>query len=199
MGILGGIGSGKSSVVRHIAGLNLFIIDADRIGHDLLTDERIQDQIREQFGSEVFTDSSTIDRSQLAKRVFGETDEHRLALDQLNRILHPAIRREIHSQIRTVPADVDAVVLDAALLLEGGWAETCDWLVFVDTPVELRQQRVVENRNWSPDELAKRESNQWSLQKKKEHAQFIVDNSGSVEDSACQMKQIFLSILNHNS
>lgn len=198
VGILGGIGSGKSSVVRHLSGLNLFIIDADRIGHELLKDGRIQDQIRTHFGDAVFSDSSTVDRSQLARRVFGQTTEHESARQQLNSILHPAIRREIHSQIKSAPRDADALILDAALLLEGGWDATCDWLIFVDTPLEIRQQRVRENRNWSPEELARREATQWSIQRKKDRADFVVDNSGSIEQAAFEMKQALQSVLSKN-
>lgn len=195
IGILGGIGSGKSSVVRHTSGHKLHIIDADKVGHRLLSDADIQNQLRMEFGEDVFSNERTIDRSQLAKLVFGETLEHQQALKQLNAILHPAIRREIHLEIDSVSRDVDAVILDAALLLEGGWDATCDWLIFVDTPETLRQQRVQENRGWSADELSKREATQWSIATKKERADFVVDNSGTIQTAAAQMTQIFDSLL----
>lgn len=195
IGILGGIGSGKSSVVRTVSSHNLHIINADKVGHKLLSDPAIRNQIRDQFGQDVFSDEQTIDRSLLAKRVFGDTPKHQTARKQLNSILHPAIRREIHSEIDSVSRDVDAVILDAALLLEGGWDATCDWLIFVDTPEPLRQQRVQENRGWSAGELSKREATQWSIDAKKERADFLVDNSGTIETAAAQMTQIFISLL----
>lgn len=160
-----------------------------------MSDGDIQAQVRTQFGDEVFADAHNVDRSKLARRVFGETIEHRESLKQLNEILHPAIRREIHSEIDSVSRDVDAVILDAALLLEGGWDATCDWLIFIDTPFKLRQQRVQENRGWSVDELSKREATQISVDGKKDRADFIVDNSGTLADSAAQMAQIFKSLL----
>lgn len=195
IGILGGIGSGKSSVAHSVSEFNLHIIDADKIGHALLSDLDIQSQLRTQFGDEIFANPKTIDRSRLACRVFGDSREHRDSLKQLNEILHPAIRREIHSEIDSVSRDVDAVILDAALLLEGGWDATCDWLIFVDTPIELRQQRVQENRGWSDSELSKRESTQLSVNVKKDRADFVVDNSGAIAAAAAQMKQIFESLL----
>ena len=143
----------------------------------------------------MFSDETTVDRSKLAERVFGDSAEQKGALKQLNEILHPAIRREIHSEIDSVSMDFDAVILDAALLLEGGWDATCDWLIFIDTPIELRQERVQENRGWSVDELYKREATQISVSSKKDRANFVVNNSGTLAAAAAQMTQIFRSLL----
>ncbi len=194
-GILGGIGSGKSSVVRHVSGLNLLIIDADRIGHELLLNSDIQSQIRNSFGAAVFDDSGAVDRSRLADVVFGTSVEQQEALKRLEQILHPAIRRKIQSQIETASRDVDAVILDAALLLEAGWDAECDWLIFVATAAEIREQRVIRNRGWSAEELARREATQWNLEAKRDRADFIVDNSGSMDDATTSMNQILTSLL----
>lgn len=199
IGILGGIGSGKSSVISRSEGFKLEIIDADRIGHELLQHPQIQDCIRQQFGDAVFTGVTRIDRALLAQRVFGPTDNHKAALEHLNQIMHPAIRQVIQEKIDTVPADADAVILDAALLLEGGWEATCDWLVFIETPQELREQRVLENRNWSADELARREATQWSLSDKKSRADFVIDNSGSLESATAEMNDVLRTILTKHS
>ena len=194
MGILGGIGSGKSSVVRRIRSPRLFIIDADKIGHNLLSDTQIQDSLRNQFGNGIFSEPTVVDRTRPAARVFGETTAHKTALIQLNQILHPPIRKQIRTQIQSSHG-AEAVVLDAALLLESGWQDECDWLIFVDTPTEKRQERVAVNRQWSAEELKKREDAQWSIARKKQLADFIVDNSGSIEDAAEQMTEVFHSIL----
>lgn len=199
IGILGGIGSGKSSVVRHVSDLNLLIIDADRIGHDLLLNSDIKAQIRTTFGASVFDDREDVDRSGLAEVVFGTSVEQRKALKQLEQILHPAIRRQIQSQIETASRDVDAVVLDAALLLEAGWDAACNWLIFVDTPAEIREQRVIRNRGWSAEELARREATQWTIDAKRDQADFIVDNSGSINTAAASMYQILKSLTSADS
>jgi dephospho-CoA kinase len=193
-GILGGIGSGKSSVVRHVSDLNLLIIDADRIGHELLLNSDIKAQIRTTFSTAVFDDREAVDRPRLAEIVFGTSVEHQEALKQLEQILHPAIHREIQSQIGTASRDVDAVVLDAALLLEAGWDAECNWLIFVDTPAEIRKQRVIRNRSWSAEELSRREAMQWTIDAKRDQADFIVDNSGSMDNAAASMYQILTSL-----
>lgn len=194
VGIVGGVGAGKSTVVRNVADLQLFVIDADRIGHDLLQTNLIRNRLRDAFGDEIFNDAGQVERKRLAEKVFGGTDEQTQNLHRLNQILHPAIRNEMLHSISQAPQDADAIILDAALLLEAGWADECDAVVFIDTPLEKRQQRVAENRGWSVGELQRREASQWSLLKKREAAEFIVDNSGSPETAAQQMTQIIKHI-----
>lgn len=194
VGILGGVGSGKSSVVRHVTGLQLQIVDADRIGHEVLLRRDIKSELRAAFGDAIFS-GDEIDRSHLAKLVFGDSEEHTSRRTTLNNIVHPAIRREIHHQIDSASKDLDAVILDAALLLEGNWDAHCDWLIFVDTPQEIRVRRVVEHRGWTADELERRESSQTSVTVKRDRADFVVDNSGSLADSAQQMKRVLQTIV----
>ncbi|MCR9198890.1 MAG: dephospho-CoA kinase [Planctomycetaceae bacterium] len=198
VGILGGVGSGKSSVVRHVTDLQLQIVDADRIGHEILLRDDIKSKLRAAFGDTIFTDNE-VNRSHLAKLVFGDSEEHTSNRTTLNDIVHPAIRREIHHQIDSASMDLDAVILDAALLLEGNWDAHCDWLIFVDTPRETRIQRVIEHRGWTADELKRRESSQTSIAVKRDRADFVVDNSGSLSDSAQQMKRVLQTIVRGGS
>ncbi|MFN9719269.1 MAG: dephospho-CoA kinase, partial [Planctomycetota bacterium] len=108
---------------------------------------------------------------------------------------HPAIRDEIRNQIRNAPQDADAVILDAALLLESGWAAECDAIVMVDTPLPLRQRRVRETRGWSTEEHTRREAAQWPLDQKRAVSMCVVDNSGSPDDAAAQMESCVRTIL----
>lgn len=195
IGILGGIGSGKSSVIRAVKGWNLVFIDADKIGHDLLKHPLIIAKLREAFGDQIF-EGKDVNRSQLADVVFEGTEQSKLALETLNSILHPEIRTEILNQIHSADKDVDAVILDAALLLEGGWAKHCDHLIFIDTPFEIRQQRVIANRGWDQNELQQREARQIAVADKKSQADYIVDNSRSLKAACEDMTEVLTSILN---
>ncbi len=196
IGIVGGVGAGKSSVVRLIKSLRLHLIDADTIGHAQLRKESIRDAIVQAFGKSVLDQQGQVDRKTLGALVFGQSAEHANRLSQLNSIVHPAIRSEIHNQIRNAPQDADVIVLDAALLLESGWAAECDAIVMVDTPLPLRQQRVIETRGWSKDEHTRREAAQWSLEKKRAASNCVVDNSGSPEIAAAQMETFLRSVVN---
>lgn len=196
VGIVGGIGSGKSSVVRSITDIPLTVIDADRAGHKLLKDPKIKNALVDEFGESILTNLE-IDRALLADRVFGPDEAHSQSLAVLNQILHPVIRKEIHRQIRNARHSA-AVILDAALLLEGGWADDCDAIIFIDTPLSLRQQRVRVNRGWSAEELSRREARQWNLEKKRNAADFVVENSSTPAKSAEEMKKILGRII-HSS
>lgn len=193
IGILGGVGSGKSSVVRHVTNFDLQVIDADKIGHDLLEDPDVLQQLTQTFPTSIFESSGQVIRPQLAQLVFGKDLEHKAALKQLEQIIHPAIHREITDQIQN--ASTDAVILDAALLLETGWADECNYLIYIDTPVSQRIERVRINRNWTAEELKHRESTQLPLTTKKRLADFIVDNSGTIQDASRQLTHILTTLI----
>lgn len=195
VGIVGGVGAGKSSVVRNVKSLRLHFIDADRIGHEQLAVPNIKDQIVKEFGTQVLDSSGSVSRPTLAALVFGDSPEKQRKRQQLNSIVHPAIRSEILRQINAAPQDVDAIVLDAALLLEAGWAEECDAVIFVDTSLEQRQKRVADTRGWSAEEHQRREASQLSLEEKRQRSDLSVDNSGELSVAAHQMEEALNSII----
>lgn len=189
MGIVGGIGSGKSAVARGLADhFSTVVIDADEIGHQVLTFPQTIDQLRLAFGDAVF-DGEQVDRKRLAALVFGDKPQQRDALQTLERIVHPEIDRVIQSRIEAAEDSTELTVLDAAVMLEAGWNRHCDFLVFIDTPFDHRLNRVREQRDWTGEELKRREASQLPLEKKQEAADFIVDNSGSLEHSIQQLLQ----------
>ena len=195
VGIVGGVGAGKSSVVRNVKSLQLHFIDADRIGHDQLTVKKIKDQIVKTFGTQVLDSSGNISRPNLAAQVFGDSSEKQEKRQQLNTIVHPAIRSEIRRQINSAPQDADAIILDAALVLEAGWADECNAVIFIDTSLEQRRKRVAETRGWSAEELQRREASQLSLEEKRRRSDFCVDNSGDIFVAAHQMEQALMKII----
>jgi dephospho-CoA kinase len=186
VGILGGIGSGKSAVSRGLSNhFKTYLIDADRVGHDVLGIPTVKDDIRRDFGDTVF-DGTEICRKSLARQVFGSEIHHQQALIKLEKIVHPEIRRQVEKQLGEVSDETEVVVLDAAVMLEAGWNDLCNTIVFVDTHFETRLKRVEENRGWTSDELRRRESSQVSLDDKQEVSEFVVDNSGSLENAVEQ-------------
>ena len=189
VGVAGGVGSGKSSVANWVAQHAIVtVIDADRIGHQVLLLPSVKTALCKRFGNQIIGDDGQIVRSLLAHQVFGPSAEQQAARHDLEQIVHPEIRREIHDQIEEAAERKDsAVLLDAAVLLETGWRELCDILVFIDTPDELRASRVKETRGWEKEELHRRESSQWSLQKKRESADLIVVNDRDLESAGRQM------------
>ncbi|MDO4574823.1 MAG: 5-formyltetrahydrofolate cyclo-ligase [Planctomycetia bacterium] len=167
IGILGGIACGKSLVSETFAARGIPVFDADKTGHEAYHDPAVQEKILRLFG--------TLDRSAIAKSVFAKPD----ALRALNAAVHPWILEKWCDFYRNATAPT--VVLDAALLLETGWATWCDTLIFVDTPRE-KQRALARNRGWTDDELLRRERSQWPLSEKKKKADVLLKNTGSKDE-----------------
>lgn len=189
------MGAGKSSVVQNVKSLRLYVIDADRIGHEQLLVKEIRGLIVKAFGTHVLDSSGDISRPNLAAHIFGDSTEKRRNRELLNAIVHPAIRSEILRRIDSAPQDVDAIILDAALLLEAGWADECDAVVFIDTSLQQRRKRVADTRGWSTEEHQRREASQLSLEEKRRRSDFCVDNSGEISVAAHQMEQALMKII----
>ena len=98
--LIGGIGSGKSAVAKTVNSFRpIRVIDADKIGHEVLDFPEVQQKIRARFGSVVFNEQGIIIRKELARLVFGETKQHQEALDALEKIVHPEIHRRLEQEI----------------------------------------------------------------------------------------------------
>ena len=152
----------------------------------MLSIPSVKDGLRQAFGDSVF-DGAEICRTSLARKVFGSEIHHKQARTRLEAIVHPEIRRQVEKQLSELSDRTEVVVLDAAVMLEAGWNDLCDTIVFVDTPFETRLKRVEENRGWTADELRRREASQISLEDKRAASEFIVDNSGSLERAVEQL------------
>ena len=183
IGVVGGVGSGKSTLAR-AAGERwcLPVLDGDAAGHAALRDAAVRRALRDRFGGAIFRPApdppggEEIDRSALAARVFGDAPETRAAKDALQAVVHPVIRADLLSRIAAAKAaDAPAVLLDAAVLLETGWRDDCDAVVFVDAPPAERLRRVAA-RGWDAAELDRREASQWPLDRKRAAADAVVGN-----------------------
>jgi len=172
--IAGGVGAGKSTAAGEFAALGARLIDADRIGHELLGEPDVLAEIRRRWGDAVLGPDAQVAREALAEVVFRAPAE----LEALNAIMHPRIRRRIRRAIADAQADesVEAVVLDAAVIFEAGWDDLCTHLVFVSAPAEDRRRRVAQSRHWSGEKWAAREKLQISLDTKASRCEYILDN-----------------------
>jgi dephospho-CoA kinase len=189
IGIIGGIGSGKSTVAREFASLGCAVIDADAIGHELLVDPEVLGELRSRWGDEIFTDAGEVDRAVLSGIVFGSRDE----LDALNGILHPRIGLQMARAVELAGGDesVEAIVLDAALLMEAGWDGLCSHVIYVDTPRADRLQRVCEQRGWEQENWSSREKMQISLDIKRRRCDYSIDGSSSVSHLRQQVRKVY--------
>ncbi len=178
VGVIGGIGSGKSTVTDEFARRGAVVISADALGHEALRQPAIREAIVRRWGGEVLDAAGEVDRKKLAAIVFAEPGQ-RQALEGL---VHPYIRRRAEEEIARALAcpDVPMIVLDAAVLVEAGWADVCDRIVFVDADEGVRRARVA-RRGWRIDEMMRREAAQLPLTRKRGRADHVLENSSTLE------------------
>ncbi len=198
IGLVGGIGSGKSHLARLLRQKHpVEIVEGDTAGHLVLQESAVKEQLRKVFGDDIFTPGGDVDRRQIKGLVFGPGPEHKAALKKLEQVVHPRIREILTRQVayaQTNPG-VEAVLLDAALLLEAGWRDLCDTVVFIDAPFEQRLARVMQSRGWSREELKFREESQFPVERKRKEAEYVVGNSGDVQTALSQLEEVYLRVL----
>ena len=188
LGLVGGIGSGKSAVAGIMRELGGQVIDADKFGHEALRQPDIRTKVVARWGHAVLDESGEVSRRKLGAIVFADPAE-RKALEGL---VFPWITRRINEEVARASADPAArfVVLDAAILLETGWGKTCDVIVFVTVPREIRLRRITQQRGWPIEEVTAREGAQFSMDDKTARAHTTIDNSGGLADTRKQVEAL---------
>ena len=186
LGIIGGIGSGKSTVSALFRQWGAAVIDADTIGHQTLLLPQIKESVRERWGSAVFGEDGEIDRRKLAAVVFADEKE----IAYLKSLTHPLITEEILRQRTEYERNgVQLCLLDAPLLLESDCDHLVDQIIFVEAPMDERWNRV-KSRGWSKTEWQQRESAQFSVEEKKCRADVVLDNSGDADHLRTQVEAL---------
>ena len=144
IGLIGGIGSGKSRVSELLARRGARVVSGDQAGHEALRQPEVKARVVERWGPDVLDAAGAIDRRRLAQRVFGDPAE----LRALEALVWPYIGRRLREQIASARADPGGrfILLDAAVLLEAGWNDVCDRIVYVHAPRAVRLRRLAEQR-----------------------------------------------------
>ncbi len=193
IGLVGGVGAGKSTVAAELARLGCALIDADRIGHDVLNRPDVITPLCRRWGEALAGPDGQIDRDALGEIVFAAPE----ALAELNEIVHPLIRAEGERQLADCldRPDVPAVVIDAPLLVEAGWDSLCTVLVFVRSEADHRRRRVASERGWDEKKWQGRECFQISLDTKAGMCDYTIDNTSSVSHLVAQTRELFYRIV----
>ncbi len=189
IGILGGIASGKSTVAAEFGKLGCAVISADAIAHDLLKEEPVQKELVQQFGREILQPSGQIDRAKLAQIVFADAEK----LCALNKVIHPRVLERTEELIAKYNQckPTQAIVLDMPLLVEVGWANRCDRLIFVKCDRAQRARRARQAGFLDEQAIKIREKFQISLDKKAKLADNTIDNNSDFSTLVRQIQDIF--------
>ena len=199
VGLTGGIASGKSAVAAMFAKLGVAVIQADEIAHELMQPGRpVYAEVVRHFGTEILNADGSINRPKLAEAAFspGSASAPSRA-EELNRIVHPAViqrQDEWVDEIGRCSPDAVAMV-EAALILEAGAARRFDRLIVVtcrpEQRVERWARRVNSDREAAEREVKRRMAAQLPDSEKIKAADYVIDNSGSLEDTQLQVSQVF--------
>lgn len=197
IGVVGGIGAGKSRVAQILVDLGSVWLCADKLGHEAYQAESVKSQIRSIWGFEVFTPQGEVDRRALGQRVFTNQSD----LRRLEMMIHPWIARrrdEIFASLAS-REDVKAFVADSPLLFEANLDAECGFILFVECRPEVRAQRLQSSRGWGRQEMLRRESYQLPLDFKRDRADYIVDNNSDVDSLIQQVQGIFAEMVGKQS
>lgn len=194
LGITGGVGAGKSTVLAYLAKkYGARILELDRVAEMLQRPggacyENMLKLLRAYAASsgreeDILLEDGSFDRSAVASLVFGD----RKLLGQLNGIIHPAVREYVEAQIRNVSPQ-ELTVIEAALLLEERYDEICDEIWYIYASEEARRERLKKSRGYTDDKITGIMNSQKSDAYFREHCAFVVDNSS--DDVENTFKQI---------
>ncbi|CEN92366.1 dephospho-CoA kinase [[Clostridium] sordellii] len=179
IGLTGNIGCGKSSLSKILKDNSLDIIDADIISREIMSNNKLLEEVFQVFGEDVKDKDGTLNRKKLASIVFSDDKK----LIALNDITHPAIKNEIKRRIKDIEnKGRNIVIVDAALLIEGKFLDLIDKLIVITCDEKEQLNRVMDRDNSNMDEALNRISSQMSQNEKVKFGDYIIDNSGSLEE-----------------
>ncbi len=193
IGITGGIGSGKSTVLNLLRDkYQAYIVEADRVAHDLMEPgQAAYEKIKAVFSETVFHADGTINRAALGQMVFQDTDR----LKQLNEIVHPAVKAWIRNEIeqQKQSGSCQLFVIEAALLIEDGYTAICDeiWYVYVEESIRIK--RLMESRGYTEEKCRAVMKNQSDEAYYRQNTSAWIDNSLSFEDTEKQVDGLLKS------
>jgi len=193
IGLTGGIACGKSTVSNMFRERGALIIDADVIAREVVEPgKEAWQKIIECFGREILLENQEIDRAKLGSIVF--TDEK--ARQQLNAIVHPAVRKRMNElALAGEAAGKPLIIFDIPLLFESKLEHLVEKIIVVYCPEEKQLERLMKRNGFSEIEAMNRIKSQISIEEKKKKGDFVIDNSGSIEETEKQVDAIYSRLL----
>ena len=181
IGITGGVGCGKSEVIRYIMKkYNCFAIFADDVAKQLQQKGNLcYDRIVELLGVDILAEDGEIDKGKMAAKIFADES----LLGRVNAIIHPAVYDFILDKIaeHKKKNEIDFFIIEAALLIECGYGKIVDEMWYVYTTDEIRRERLRKSRRYSDEKITQIFSQQLSYEEFKNASSFVVDNNGAME------------------
>ncbi|MSQ61640.1 MAG: dephospho-CoA kinase [Dehalococcoidia bacterium] len=194
IGLTGGIASGKSTVSAMLRELGAHVIDADQVGHEVYEPGApAWDRLVQAFGREIVGEDGKIDRKKLGPIVFADPAQ----LQTLNSIVHPLMRRMMEDRLEALRREgtTTVAVIEAAILIEGGWASLVDEIWVTAVPESVALERLVGRRGLTPEQAEARIRSQMGNEERKQYALRVIDTAGSLEDVHLQVNVLWADVL----
>ena len=189
IGLTGGIAAGKSTVAKYFQEQGAAVIDADQLARDAVSPgSPALRTIVDIYGSEMLLPDGNLDRKRLGRTIFADPEKRR----QLERIVHPEIRRLAEEKIAVEAAKGQSVVFYMApLLIETGATDRVDEVWVVTVRPEVQRQRLMARDGISQDQVDCMIASQMPLAEKESYGRIVIDNSGSLEETRQILAQVW--------
>lgn len=202
VGLTGGIASGKSTVGEMFVARGAYLVQADRIAHALMQPgEPVYNEVVRHFGRGILNPEGSINRAKLAEVAFGAATgaegERASRIEELNRIVHPSVIRSQEEWVSAIGRQNPQAVaiVEAALLLEAGVGDRFDQLIVVTCNTEERVVRFAARQKIGLEaarkEVVRRMAAQMSDEEKVKAADYVIENSGSLDDTRAQVLRLW--------
>ncbi|MEW9670732.1 dephospho-CoA kinase [Ammoniphilus sp. 3BR4] len=192
VGLTGGIACGKSTVAKMFAQLGCVIIDADQVAREVVEPgEKGHEAIIHRFGPQILHENGELNRKALGDIVFKDKN----ALADLNAILHPLIRTRMNEKKEEAKQiHPPLIIMDIPLLFESEQKHTVEAVIVVYVPPAEQLKRLMERDQLTAEDAQRRIDSQLPIEDKKKWADFIIDNSGSLEKTREQVESLFFKL-----
>lgn len=192
IGVTGGIGSGKSTVAQFLTEMGAVVLDADKIGHELLkSNNEVRQQLVATFGEQILDPDSDIDRKKLGRIVFDNPE----ARTRLNQIIHPPIYEMVKARLEEYRRQgVGVVVLDVPLLLDAGWDSLVNEVWVSTAPEATILKRLKKRTGLSKQESLARIRSQLPTEERLKRADVVINTNCSLEELKAEVKKLWLKL-----
>ena len=191
IGLTGGIGSGKTTVIQYIASKGFPVYIADDAGKRVMETPEVTEKVNILFNGEVLLPNGTLDRKKIGAIVFNNPD----LLQQLNAVVHPAVALDFE-KFRVANAQAPLLFKESAVLFESGAYRACDATILVTAPEEVRIQRVMSRDHVTKEQVMERIKNQMPDDEKKLLSTYSVENT-DLPGTFNKIDEILAQLLNN--
>ena len=192
--LTGGIASGKSTVAGMLAARGAQVENADEVGRQVSLRPEVRRALTRALGRSFYTRAGELKSAEMAAYIFHHPD----ARSRVNDIIHPEVWAELQRRYEAVQDRPGCFVVESALAVETGYADTFEVIVVVTAPRSERLRRLIEEKGMSADQAVARMGAQMPQQEKARRADYVLDNSGNRQELEARVHALYRRLCAHD-